>query len=107
MNCLSTELNDLDLGDKRLEKRAAHILNAMLKSPQSSIPKACLLWSNTLATYRFFWNEAVSHEALITPHYEATEHRIRQQDTPIVLCIQDTTELNFNGQETEGLGRLS
>lgn len=107
MNCLSTELNDLDLGDKRLEKRAAHILNAMLKSPQSSIPKACPLWSNTLATYRFFWNEAVSHEALITPHYEATEHRIRQQDTPIVLCIQDTTELNFNGQETEGLGRLS
>lgn len=107
MNWLSTELNDLDLGDKRLEKRAAHILKAMMKSPQSSLPKACRNWSSTLATYRFFWNEAVSHEALISPHYEATELRIRQQDSPVILCLQDTTELDFNGQKTEGLGRLS
>lgn len=108
MNWSSTELNDLDLGDKRLAKRATHILNAMLKSPQSSIPKACQDWSSTLATYRFFWNEAVSHEALINPHYEATEQRIRQQDdASVILCIQDTTELDFNGQETDGFGRLS
>lgn len=25
----------------------------------------------------------------------------------MVLCLQDTTELNFNGQEIEGLGQLS
>ena len=107
MNEPSNELHNLDLGDKRLEKRADRILKAMIKSPQSSIPKACQSWSSTLATYRFFWNEAVSHEALITPHYEATEDRIRQQASPIVLCVQDTTELAFNGQETDGLGRLS
>ncbi|WP_081485752.1 IS4/Tn5 family transposase DNA-binding protein [Thiothrix nivea] len=40
MNWSSTELNDLDLGDSRLEVRAATILNAMLQAPQSSIPKA-------------------------------------------------------------------
>ncbi|QQZ30208.1 IS4 family transposase [Thiothrix subterranea] len=107
MNWSSTELTDLDLGDKRLETRAAHILKAMLKAPQSSIPKACQSWSSTLATYRFFWNEAVSHDALMASHFEATECRIRQQDSRIILCIQDTTELDFNGQETEGLGRLS
>ena len=107
MNWSSSELTDLDLGDKRLETRAAHILNAMLKAPQSSLPKACQSWSSTLATYRFFWNEAVSHDALMASHFEATECRIRQQDSKIILCIQDTTELDFNGQETEGLGRLS
>ncbi|UOG91260.1 MAG: hypothetical protein L3K52_13775 [Candidatus Thiothrix sulfatifontis] len=85
MNWSSTELTDLDLGDKRLETRAAHILKAMLKAPQSSIPKACQSWSSTLATYRFFWNEAVSHDALMASHFEATECRIRQQDSRIIL----------------------
>lgn len=26
---------------------------------------------------------------------------------PVVLCLEDTTELDFNGQETKGLGPLS
>ena len=26
---------------------------------------------------------------------------------PVVLCLQDTTELDFNGQGISGLGRLS
>lgn len=107
MNWSATELNDLDLGDERLKTRAVHILNTLMKSPQSSIPKACGSWSDTMATYRFFWNDAVSHEALMAPHYEATECRIREQASPVILCIQDTTELDFNGQETDGLGRLS
>lgn len=29
------------------------------------------------------------------------------QQHPVMLCLQDTTELNFNGQETEGLEPLS
>jgi hypothetical protein len=29
------------------------------------------------------------------------------REHPIVLCLQDTTELNFNGQEIDGLGPLS
>lgn len=29
------------------------------------------------------------------------------QAQAVVLCLQDTTELNFNGQEIEGLGPLS
>ncbi len=107
MNWSATELTDLDLGDNRLKTRAIHILNTLMNAPQCSIPKACRSWADTMAMYRFFWNDSVSHEALIAPHYEATERRIRQQDSPIILCIQDTTELDFNGQETDGLGRLS
>ena len=29
------------------------------------------------------------------------------QNEPVVLCPHDTIELNFNGQETGGLGTLS
>jgi len=32
---------------------------------------------------------------------------IRSQAHPVVLCLQDTTELDFNGQSIEGLGPLS
>ena len=73
MNWSATELNDLDLGDVRLNKRAIQMLDSMMKSPQSSLPKAFQTWSKTLAAYRFSSNESVSYEALAMPHYEATE----------------------------------
>ena len=106
MNRSATELNHLDLGGVRLKKRAIQMLDSMMKSPQSSLPKAFQTWSKMLAAYRFLSNESVSYEALVTPHYEATECRIRQQNSPVILCIQDTTELDFNGQGTDGLGRI-
>lgn len=38
-------------------------------------------------------------------HWQASEQRIAQH--PVVLCLQDTTELDYNGQSIEGLGPLS
>ena len=46
-------------------------------------------------------------DKLLTAHTGQVEHRITLSEEPVILCIQDTTELDFNGQETEGLGRLS
>ena len=73
--------------------------------PTASIPEACDSWSETCAAYRFLANEDVSWEAILAPHWERT--RERMQAHPVVLCIQDTTELDFNGQEAEGLGPLN
>lgn len=42
---------------------------------------------------------------ILAPHMACTEARMRQH--PVVLCLQDTTELDFNGQEMAGLGPLS
>ncbi len=40
-------------------------------------------------------------------NYKSTHcHTINSKET-VILCIQDTTELDFNSQETESLGRLS
>ena len=42
---------------------------------------------------------------ILEPHRQCTRERMVSQ--PVVLCLQDTTELNFNGQAIAGLGPLS
>ena len=39
------------------------------------------------------------------PHWQASQARMAQHK--VVLCIQDTTELDYNGQAITGLGPLS
>jgi len=39
------------------------------------------------------------------PHWQSSTERMRACE--VVLCLDDTTELNFNGQEIAGLGPLS
>jgi hypothetical protein len=41
----------------------------------------------------------------MTPHQAQTERRMSEH--AVVLCLEDTTELDFNGQEIAGLGRLN
>lgn len=72
--------------------------------PAASIPDACHGWAETMGAYRFLGNEAVDWQAILAPHWEQT--RRRMQAHPVMLCLQDTTELNFNGQEIDGLGPL-
>jgi hypothetical protein len=107
MSWAEEEFINLELGDKRINTRAIKIVESMAKSPGSSIPGSCQGWAETIATYRFYANESVTSDALIQPHYDATEKRIRASESKVILCIQDTTELDFNGKQTEGLGRLS
>ena len=73
-------------------------------APTASIPSACRGWAETMAAYRFLSNEAVDWQAILAPHWQQTQQRM--QGKSVVLWVQDTTELNFNGQETEGLGPL-
>jgi hypothetical protein len=74
-------------------------------TPTASIPEACDSWSETGAVYRFLCNGEVEWEAILASHWARTGERMRAQ--PMVLWSQNTTELNFNGQETDGLGLLN
>ena len=78
--------------------------------PTASIPGTCPNWAETLAAYRFF--DQASHEKrpmgwqdILDPLIAQTEARMRQP--PVVLCLQDTLELDFNGPSIDGLGPLS
>lgn len=90
---IGDELNGIDLGDKRLNKRSKHLLEALAENPEASINAACDGWGNTMAAYRFFDNEAVMPKKIFRPHREATIGRMREH--PVVLLVQDTTELDF------------
>ena len=99
------EFAELDLGDKRRESRARKIVEDFATRPSASIPKACNGWDETKATYRFLENDAIEWRDIMSPHWAMTEKRMAEH--PVVLCLQDTTELNFNGKKSTGLGPLS
>ena len=90
---IGDELNRIDLGDKRLNKRSKRILEALADNPEASINAASDGWGDTLAAYRFFDNPAVTPTEILRPHRAATIERVREH--PVVLMPQDTTELDF------------
>jgi hypothetical protein len=77
----------------------------LARRPGSSIPQACRDWSQTQAAYRFLANEDTSAQAVLQAHADASEHRMKAHG--VVLCLQDTTELDFEGRAIKGLGPLS
>jgi hypothetical protein len=99
------EFAGLDLGDARLNNRARKLMETFAAKPQASIPEACDNWTETHAAYRFLANEEVTWDGILAPHWARTMERMAAHQ--VVLCIQDTTELDFNGQDIEGLGPLN
>jgi len=91
---IEKELEGIDLGDKRLNRRSGSILEALAANPQASINSACEGWGDTLAAYRFFKNNSIEPDQILQPHVEATQRRIK--DHSVVLIVQDTTELDFS-----------
>src|SRR6218665_571991 len=83
MTWAAEEFAGAQLGDARLNHR-------LIKPTErfADKPKRPLKWETVLA-----------------PHIELAAARMRQHR--VVLCLQGTTELDFNGQSIEGLGPLS
>jgi len=94
MSALATELTAIKLGDQRLNRRARRLLEKLGDKPTVSIPAACGGWGETRAAYRLFDHPEVTAEAVLAPHIACTEERLREH--PRVLCIQDTTELDYS-----------
>ncbi len=106
MSALATEFAGISLGDKRLNRRARRLLEKLGDKPSVSIPAACGGWDETRAAYRLFDHDAVSAEHVLAPHIACTEARLREH--PRVLCIQDTTELDYTTKKgIAGLGPLN
>jgi len=99
MEWVKKELSGIKLGDERLNKRSEKLLKSFAAKPSASIPTACGGWSETLAAYRFLGQEGIAWSDILQPHIGCT--LIRSQAYPVVLCLQDTTELDFNGQSIE------
>jgi hypothetical protein len=90
---VAEELFGIDLGDIRLNKRSIQVIEALAANPEASINASCDGWTETVAAYRFFDNDAVTPELILQPHLAATKRRMREH--PVVLIPQDTTELDY------------
>jgi hypothetical protein len=99
------DLQHLDFGDGRLNRRFLMIVNDLGATPEAGIPEATRSWKGTKATYRFFDNPAV-HPDKIRDALRRDALDYLPSEGPI-LAIQDTTSLDFTAHEaTEGLGYL-
>lgn len=106
MSWVDEELRAADFGDERLNRRSRKVLGRLAEQPLFSIPSACNGWAEIQAAYRFFDNEKVSADKLLSPHEDATIERMREHS--VVLCIQDTSELDYTSHaQTAGLGPLT
>jgi hypothetical protein len=106
MKDLVAELETINLGDHRLDERARQVLAALGADPGASIPGACGGWPETKAAYRLFDHDRVGPQAVLEPHYVGSEQRLGEH--PLVLCIQDTSELDYTGKsDIKGLGPLT
>lgn len=105
MGWAEEEMGGAELGDARLSRRLVRLVERLAEQPSASIPAACAGAAETKAAYRLLSRDAVGWDDILAPHLKNSLQRMGAE--PVVLCAQDTTELNFNGQDIEGLGPLS
>ena len=100
------ELAASPLPGQRLRRRAMELTRDFFARPQANIPQACGSRAKTKAAYRFFDHPKVSMRTILQGHYEATMRRAQQY--PVVLAVQDTTDLNYSAHpQTEQLGPIA
>jgi hypothetical protein len=102
---IEAELGGANMGDARLTARLLEMTGMFYAKPTANIPQACASAMAAKAAYRFLDNEKIQWQAILDPHYAATEARVREQ--PLVLVAQDTTSLNYSTHpHTQGLGPI-
>lgn len=101
---IADELQGIDLGDQRLNKRSVKVIQSLAADPQASVNAAVSGWGDTQAAYRFFNNPQVTPEQILLPHRQATVRRMQEQ--AVVLLLQDTTELDYTTHPPQDAGRL-
>ncbi len=93
MSWIEVEMETIDLGDHRLNRRSLSILEGLGLAPGRTIPQAFQAWNEIKATYNFFNNDLVSEEKILAPHLEKTIERLKEY--PVVLLTSDTTDINY------------
>jgi hypothetical protein len=102
---ISVEFSGIEFGDRRLDKRAVKIVEAIAAAPSDGFPKVMSDDGELEALYRFLNNERVELESVLAPHFRETTRRAEAAGR--VLVIHDTTGFSFGGEtRRSGLGRM-
>lgn len=101
---VTTELETLKLGDRRLEARGKSLIGELAEDP-SVLPPNVLCEAELEAFYRYVNNLSVTLPALLSPHADATV--ARASALARVIVAHDTTDFRFSDEvEREGLGPM-
>ncbi|MDR3490896.1 MAG: IS4 family transposase [Gammaproteobacteria bacterium] len=104
---IEKEFCSLDLGDKRLNRRALKVANAFMNNPSESVSTACDNWPEAKAAYRLFDNDKLDEKYILSLHQQETIQRLNISDAKIFFSIQDTTIFNYtHHQKKTGLGKF-
>ena len=87
------QFEKVNLGDKRLNKRAQLIASNMIKKPSKSINMQNENWNEAKGAYRFFDSEKVNYQSLIAPHTGIVKKEANKLD--VLLAIQDTCFIGY------------
>jgi Transposase DNA-binding len=99
-----SDLQNVQLPDRRLASRLVAMRRALARRPQSSFPRALRGKAALEGGYRFLNNARVTPSQILEPHLVESAARCTKQ--AVVTVIHDTTEVAYPGDEREGLGRL-
>jgi len=94
-----------NLGDPRRTRRLQQIAADLSDNTGKSIVKSCDSPASIEAVYRFIRNDKISPSDIAESGFLHTSELISQR--PLVLAIQDTTELSYKHSISEKLGNVS
>lgn len=89
----------------RRERLAIQVIERLAAHPSASIRGVCSDWAETQVSCPFLGNDAHDRQDILELDRQCTQARMATH--PMVLCLQDTTELDFNGRAIECLDPLS
>ena len=105
---ISAEFAGINFGSKRLEERFVKTMENLSKEPDKSIWLASGNRSEAKAAYRMLSNEKLNDEEILRQTVESTNRRITESGCKVILAIQDTMLVPYDGHEkTAGMGWIS
>jgi hypothetical protein len=104
MGWSDTEMSNLKIGDKRLDKRLKKTIEQMAASSDSSFPACFKTRAELVGAYRLFENEFVTAEKILQPHFDSVAERSATQ--PIVLLLNDSSSIDYTSRQIDDLGML-
>src|SRR5712691_1898722 len=94
----------VQLHDIRRTRRAVQAGSLLAGNPLGSLPAQMQTWKETKALYRLLDEPDVTFAALMQPHF----HKTREQalSSPVVLLVQDTTDIDLMPMRQINVGRI-
>jgi Transposase Tn5 dimerisation domain/Transposase DNA-binding len=99
------EFKNLAINCGRTINRFIKTMITLSKNPDESIAAASKDKAEAKAIYRLLQNEKLTEEVILSTHKKQTIKNIKESGESVVLCIQDTSDINYTSlKATTGLG---